>query len=178
VAGPSPVAETSTTVAAAGPAPLPSGTAESASTPTPSGAPRTEPAPDSRSPEPGSTPSSSPDTPISTVVPDPPPNGSTGSTPQRVTVNPAAVDLRPRPFESAVPLGSASVGVRFWGGVPECDPIGRVDVQETATTVTITLYSGRPPGEPMACIAIALYQELLVELSSPLGDRTIVDGAA
>jgi hypothetical protein len=70
------------------------------------------------------------------------------------------------------------MAVRFWGGVPECEPVGRVDVQETATTVTITLYTGRPPGEPQACIAIALYQELIVELSAPLGSRTIVDGAA
>jgi hypothetical protein len=130
--------------------------------------------------EPGSVPSSDPDTPVSTVVPPTtvPPGGSTGSSPRRVTVNPSAVDLRPRPFDSAAPYGSSSVAVRFWGGVPECEPVGRVDVQETATTVTITLYTGRPPGEPQACIAIALYQELVVELSAPLGSRTIVDGAA
>jgi hypothetical protein len=130
--------------------------------------------------EPGSVPGSDPDTPVSTVVSPTtvPPEGSTGSSPRRVTANPSAVDLRPRPFDSAEVYGSSSVVVRFWGGLPECEPIGRVNVEETATTVTITLYTGRPPGEPQACIAIAVYQELIVELSAPLGSRTIVDGAA
>ena len=129
----------------------------------------------------GSTPDPPPDTPVGIAAP---PGASTGpggsgpGGPRRVTVNPSAVDLRPRPFESAEAYGSSSVAVRFWGGLPECEPIGRVDVQETATSVTITLYTGRPPGEPQACVAIAVYQELIVELSAPLAGRTIVDGAA
>ena len=141
----------------------------------------TVPSGDASTPSSSDAASPSPGTPVNTSVPPgsvPPGGGSGANSPRRVTVSPSAVDLRPRPFDSAEPVGPTSVAVRFWGGLPECEPIGRVDVAETSATVTITLYAGRPPGEPMACIAIAIYQELLVELSAPLAGRTIVDGAA
>jgi hypothetical protein len=135
---------------------------------------------------PGSVPSAAPSSavpPVSdTTVPPPtttvpPPNG--GMTPHRVEVVPGAVRLHEQPFESAAAYGSQSVAVRWWGGVAPCDVLARVDVVETATTVTITLWGGTAPGaEDTACIAIAQYKEHIVSLGAPLAGRTIVDGAA
>jgi hypothetical protein len=121
-----------------------------------------------------------PDTPVGTTVPPPSGGGdpSIPGSPQRVSPSPTAVDLRPQPFESARAAGS-TVLVRFSNGVAPCSVLGRVDVQEAADRVTITLYVGREPTpEPVACIALAAYYEVVVDMSSPLGDRTIVDGAA
>ncbi len=123
-----------------------------------------------------------PDTPVSTVVPAPtttiqgaPPGGN----PQRVEVTPGATSLRKHVFESAFASGASSVAVRFWDGVEPCSVVGRVDVAESADRVTITLWTGTGPGaEAMSCIALAVYKEVVVSLSAPLGGRTIVDGAA
>lgn len=119
-----------------------------------------------------------PDTPVSSPVMPPPTGPLPGPTATRVPISTTAVELRRRPFESAVPLGDASVGVRFWGGVAPCDVVGDVDVVETATSITITLYTGREGGPEQACIAIAVYKEVLVNLAAPVAGRTIIDGAA
>jgi hypothetical protein len=126
----------------------------------------------------GSTAAPGPDTPVSGPVMPPPTGPLPGPVPQRVSVSNNAVDLRPRPFESAVPLSDTSVGVRFWGGVEPCDVVGDVDVVETPTSITITLYTGREAGPQQACIAIAAYKEVVVHLGAPLAGRTVIDGAA
>ena len=81
-------------------------------------------------------------------------------------------------FQAATPSGTSAVLVRFLGG--ECgDVIGRVDVAETATQVTITLWSGYDqPLSTAPCSAIGIFKEILVPLQAPLGDRQVVDGAA
>lgn len=105
------------------------------------------------------------------------PGPAAGAT--RVQVVPEAVDLRARPFESAEAVADRTVAVRFYSGVAPCEVIGRADVSETADTVTITLHSGRDARSgDVACIMIAVYNELLVSLSNPLAGRPIVDGAA
>lgn len=106
------------------------------------------------------------------------PGPASGAT--RVQVVPEAVDLRARPFESAEAIADRTVAVRFYSGVAPCEVVGRADVSETADAVTITLYGGRDPrpGDDVACIMIAVYNELLVPLSNPLAGRPIVDGAA
>ena len=122
-----------------------------------------------------------PDTPVSTVVPPAPPTtiAPGGGQPKRVQPVPGATDLRKQPFESAAPTGAQSLAVRFWSGVEPCYVLGRVDVTEAAETVTITLWTGLGPGAAgMACIQMAGYYEVIVQLQGPLGGRTVVDGAA
>ena len=117
-----------------------------------------------------------PDTPVGTAVPPGDPAG--GPRAARVPVVAGAVDLRPRPFESAQPVGERQLAVRFWGGVAPCSVIGRVDVTETPERVTVTLYGGRDPGAgQVACIDLAAYQEVVVDLAGPVGGRAIADGA-
>ena len=120
---------------------------------------------------------SGPDTPVGVDVPpaDPP----TEPRPTRVEVVAGAVDLRPQPFESAAPVGERQLAVRFWGGVAPCSVVGRVDVHETPERITVTVQGGRAPTpEPVVCMELAVFQELIVDLAAPVGDRTIVDGAA
>jgi hypothetical protein len=97
-----------------------------------------------------------------------------------VSPDPTAVDLHPTRFESAAPAGDSSLAVRYWSGVAPCSVLGRVDVEETATTVRVTLWVGRAAsaGPGTACITLAAYYEVVVGLDAPLGDRTVVDGAA
>ncbi|MDQ4096920.1 MAG: hypothetical protein M3144_03490 [Actinomycetota bacterium] len=114
-----------------------------------------------------------PATPTTTA---PPPTGG-GAT--RVDVVPGATRVHKHPFESVAGYGSQAVAARWWGGVAPCDVLARVDVVETGTTVTITLWSGTAPGsEDVACIAMAQYKEHIGTLDAPLAGRTIVDGAA
>lgn len=118
-----------------------------------------------------------PDAPSGTEVPPAEPGAQVRAA--RVPVVPGAVDLRPRPFDSAQPAGERQLAVRFWGGVAPCSVVGRVEVDETAERVRVTVFSGRDPAPGrVACIELAVYQEVVVELAAPLGARVVVDGAA
>jgi hypothetical protein len=123
-----------------------------------------------------------PDTPVSTVVPPPAPSTTVApgpGQPQRVEPVPGATDLRKQAFQSTAPAGAQSLAVRFWNGVEPCYVLGRVDVTETAEKVTVTLWTGTGPGAAgMACIQMAGYYEVIVQLQAPLGVRAVVDGAA
>ena len=123
-----------------------------------------------------------PETPVSTIVPPTTPATTIapgGSQPKRVEPVPGATNLRKHAFQSAAPAGAQSVAVRFWNGVEPCYVLGRVDVTETAEKVTITLWTGSGPGAAgMACIQMAAYYEVIVQLQAPLGTRAVVDGAA
>jgi hypothetical protein len=89
-------------------------------------------------------------------------------------------DVQPVAFESATPSADGrSLTVRFTGGVAPCFVLDRVDVAETASTVTVTLYAGREPSpEPQACIMIAAQYETVIALATPVGGRTVEDGAS
>lgn len=87
------------------------------------------------------------------------------------------VDITPHIWDRAQPLEPRTIRVEFYGGVEECDGLARVDVDETDSSVTITLHTGRVPTAEV-CIEIAVLKAVTVELDSPLGDREIVDGAA
>lgn len=146
-------------------------------------APPTPPSTGVTAPRPAPTPTTlAPDTPARTVVapPAPPPTIAPGAgQPKRVEPVPGATDLHKQAFQSAAPAGAQSLAVRFWNGVEPCYVLGRVDVTETAEKVTITLWSGLGPGSSgVACIQMAGYYEVIVQLKAPLGGRTVVDGAA
>jgi hypothetical protein len=107
-----------------------------------------------------------------------PGTGSPGPSPSPDLLEPRAglVDLRPHPWDEAVPLRPAELLVTFYGGVEECYGLDRVEVEERRKTVTITLFTGRVP-QAEVCIEIAVYQGVVVTLDEPVGDRTIRDGA-
>lgn len=132
--------------------------------------------------QPATTVAPTPDTPVSTIVPPTTPSATVppgAGQPKRVQPVAGATDLRKHVFQSASASGAQSVGVRFWNGVEPCYVLGRVDVAETPSTVTITLWTGSGPAAAgAACIQIAAYYEVVVQLQAPLGTRTVIDGAA
>lgn len=144
-------------------------------------APPTPPSTAATTPLPPASPTTlAPDTPVSTVVPPTAPSTTVlpgGGQPKRVQPVAGATDLRKQQFESAVPAGAQALAVRYWSGVEPCYVLGRVDVAEAADKVTITLWTGSAPGTAgMACIQMAGYYEVIVQLQAPLAGRTVVDG--
>ena len=109
-----------------------------------------------------------------------PPGAPAEPVPKRVEPRAGMANVRPHPFETATPIGDETrLEIRFWGGVPPCFVLDRVAVEETAETVTVTLFAGSDPAQPDAmCIEIALWMSVEVPLAEPLGGRTIRDGAA
>jgi hypothetical protein len=122
---------------------------------------------------------SAPDAPVSHEVP---PSSVAPGPPQPTVVVPRAgmANVRAQPFEAAGPSADGrSLRVTFWGGVAPCFVVDRVEVRESRDAVTVTIYAGSDPASPdVACIEIALLMAIDVTLASPLGGRSIVDGAA
>lgn len=92
-----------------------------------------------------------------------------------------AANTRPQSWERWEPANGEGTVLRifFTGGVEPCFVVDRVDVVETADTVTLTLVTGsdKAAGDT-ACIEIAKFYAVDVELAAPFGDRDVVDGAA
>lgn len=100
--------------------------------------------------------------------------------PEPVEPTPGMVDLRPVSFAKAsVGADGRTITIDFWSGVEPCSVLDHVDVDAGPRAVTITLVEGRDPNAgDVACIEIAMAKRVIVVLDEPLGDRTIVDGAA
>ncbi len=100
--------------------------------------------------------------------------------PTPVTPTPGMDDVRARVWDaSSVSDDGTTVTLTYYTGVPPCTALDHVDVQYGTDTVTITLYEGSDPSaQGIACIDIAMLASTTVHLDQPLGDRTIVDGAA
>ncbi len=100
---------------------------------------------------------------------------------ERVEPQPGRESPAPVPFESAEadPTDDQQLIVRYWAGIPPCNVLDRVEVDETDTAVTVTIYVGTDPdaGDDVVCIEIAKLFETVLELDAPLGGREIVDGA-
>jgi hypothetical protein len=93
-----------------------------------------------------------------------------------------AVDLRPVPWQRAEPIAGGTkldIHATLTGG-PPCTVVGRVDVEETAEVVTITLWTGRRPGarcgEAQRLVGFPI--TVAVALERPLGRRAVRDGAS
>ena len=99
---------------------------------------------------------------------------------QLVEPTPGMADTRPHAFDHVVVNDDgSSVTVFFWSGVEPCYVLDHVDVDEGPDTITITLFEGHDTiADNVACIDIALLKKVVVQLDGPVGDRTIVDGAA
>ncbi|GAA0941047.1 hypothetical protein GCM10009560_52740 [Nonomuraea longicatena] len=90
------------------------------------------------------------------------------------TVNPRKVA-----WISAKPVDRGrKVKLVWWSGVEPCTVLDRVQVRQTRSKVTITLFEGTPAkAKNTACIAIAVQKTTTVRLKAPVGRRTLVDGA-
>ncbi len=89
------------------------------------------------------------------------------------------VDVVATPWEAVAPVDEDQVvlEVAWTGGNPTCFGLDRVDVDEGEDAVTITVFTGQDP-EVDLCTMEAVYTSTRVELSEPLGPRSILDGAA
>jgi hypothetical protein len=119
----------------------------------------------------------SPDTPVSST-PEPEPSGPIKQGAQKVEPTPGMDDVQPSRFERVKVVDDDTLRVFFYQGVPPCSVLDRVDVEYGTQTVGLTLQIGTGPAdEDTACIEIAVYNYVDVELDEPLDGRRVVDGA-
>jgi hypothetical protein len=116
-----------------------------------------------------------PDSPV-TSTPGTPGTPVPGPTALRVSPRPGLVDVRPQPWDRAEQMGPRRLRIEFYGGVEECEGLGRVEVEESQEAVTVTLFVGRVPTAEV-CIEIAVLKSVTVRVDAPINGREIVDGA-
>lgn len=88
------------------------------------------------------------------------------------------VEVEATPWESVAPVDDEQVvlEVQWFGGNEACFGLDRVEVVETDEAVSITVFTGRVDGSEV-CTTEAVLKSTEVELSEPLGPRSILDGA-
>jgi hypothetical protein len=99
---------------------------------------------------------------------------------QLVEPTPGMADVRAHIFDHAVVnADGSSITTFFWSGVEPCYVLDHLDVDAGPSAITITLFEGHDTSAgDVACIDIALLKKVVVQLDEPVGDRSIVDGAA
>lgn len=116
-------------------------------------------------------------TPVDSEPADPADGGDTGIGWERIEPTPDLTNPGvATPDELVVdPADPSAVLVRFFGGVGECYGAEATVVEQSDDVVRIRLEVGGRADIPAdtACIAIAVAQELRVELDAPLGDRAL-----
>lgn len=128
-------------------------------------------------PNPGD-PDGCPECTTSTEAPHPEPEPTRSPSGGYTTPHPGQEDVRARPWDSAeVAEDGVTVTITWWSGVEPCSVLDRVEVDERADKVVITLYEGNAPGDEGACPAIAVEKRTQVKLSAPAAGRPLVDGA-
>lgn len=87
-------------------------------------------------------------------------------------------DVRPTAFRNAKVLDETTIRIFFYQGVAPCSVLDRVDIEYGTETIGVTLQVGRQETEEdTACIELAVYNYVDVELNEPVGGRKIVDDA-
>lgn len=102
----------------------------------------------------------------------PSPNGTA------VPVDAALVSVRLAKVEGGTAAsvnGQPAVQLRYLSGPANCGLLSRVEVTESADSVTVGVYVGDIAGETKVCDSINVAYHTLAVLKSPLGDRAIVD---
>lgn len=114
-----------------------------------------------------------------TGSPDRPSARSAAPSPSPVRPRGGTYQPRPVPFSRAEPVhGGRALVIEWTSGVEPCYVLDRVDVAYRPGVVMVTLYEGRDPKRPNdPCIEIAVQKKTVVRLSSPLGERKVIDGA-
>jgi len=124
------------------------------------------------------TPSTDPNTPVSSDCGDP--GDPEAGEPQIVEPTPGMDNVRPTAFDTAA-IGDddTTLTILFWSGVEPCSVLDHVDVSYGADAVTVTLFQGSDPNAgQVACIDIAVQKQVTITLDEPVAGRAIVDGAA
>lgn len=95
-----------------------------------------------------------------------------------VEPHPDLVEITATPWESVRPVDDEQtvLEVQWLGGNEACFGLDRVEVEESDVAVSITVYTGRESGDNV-CTMEAVRKSTEVELSEPLGPRSILDGA-
>jgi hypothetical protein len=120
-----------------------------------------------------------PDTPVSSCPDDEEPRTTDpGDEAEPVEPNPGMINVAPIPFDHVdVGADDRTLTVFFWSGVEPCYVLDHVDVEESPTTISITLFQGSDSAiTNVACIDIALLKKVVVQVDEPVGTRRIVDG--
>jgi hypothetical protein len=108
--------------------------------------------------------------------------GASGPVGQPNVARPDAsvIDLRPLRWSQAEPAPEQQLVIHYTtAGLARCSTLGRVDVAETAVSVTVTVLVGRLPGANCSGDQPQLAAQFVttVTLRQLLGERTVVDGA-
>lgn len=129
-----------------------------------------------------------PDEPVTGAPGDPGQEPAAGDGAQVVTdangmdaklVTPAGDTQNPQPSAyDHVEVDGTTATVFFYTGVEPCSVVDRVEVDESGEDVVITVFVGSQADAATSCIALAEYKAAQVTLTSELGDRQVVDGAA
>ncbi|MEP7331868.1 MAG: hypothetical protein ABI692_07235 [Terracoccus sp.] len=100
--------------------------------------------------------------------------------PNRLNPDARAVDLRAVRWQRAESSGRLLTVHFAITGRPECFTLGRVEVAESATAVTVRVLVGRLPGVDCsgAQPQLAAPATVVVTLARDLGGRAVVDGSA
>ncbi len=100
--------------------------------------------------------------------------------PNRLNPDARAVDLHAVRWQRAESSGRLLTVHLTITGRPECSTLGRVEVAESATTVTVRVLVGRLPGVDCsgAQPQLAAPATVVVTLARDLGGRAVVDGSA
>jgi hypothetical protein len=90
------------------------------------------------------------------------------------TDNRSIVDSHPLHFESLRVVGEDGLALQFTTGTPECFGVHAI-VHETPEAVAVELRGGTlPEAVGRACIMIAVFGSLEVQLQEPLGAREVI----
>jgi hypothetical protein len=97
-----------------------------------------------------------------------------------VIPTPGMDDVRARGWDTVdVSDDGMQLTIMFVSGIEPCAVLAHVDVAYGTRTVTVTLYEGHDPGAgDVACPEIGVFKEVTLDLTEPLGERTVKDGVA
>lgn len=100
--------------------------------------------------------------------------------PSYTAPDPAGVtSTRPFAWDHVAYVDPWTLDVHYVAGVEPCFNLAEVRVEESDTTVRITLFEGNPPlPDPTYCVSLGISARTRVTLSDALGTRRVVDGAA
>jgi hypothetical protein len=87
--------------------------------------------------------------------------------PGLVVPKPGQVNLLPVSITELVPISLANpvvVEARWWSGIEPCSVLDSVVVERDGNTITISAREGSQPGQPVACIDIAMYKGTRIDL--------------
>ena len=89
------------------------------------------------------------------------------------------MNVRPYRWDRCEERAPGELAVTFWGSphAGYCD-VDRIEVDEQADRVVVTLFVGDDPGVAGPVTLVAAEQAATVALGGPLAGRAVVDGAA